>query len=82
MIGDLQGLVVALVVVLLTCVIGLGIAQTSVDTVGFTASDDFCATKDTVVTSIGGAFDWLPMLMLLAIGAIAIMYVARFVGWI
>lgn len=82
MIGDLPKLAIGLVVVLLVSVIGLGIAQQAIDTVTFESTDEFCHTKDTVVTMIDDAFGWMPMLILALIGGIAIAYVAKFMGWI
>jgi hypothetical protein len=82
MIGDLPKLAIGLIVVLLVSVIGLGIAQQGIDTVTFESTDEFCATKDTVVTMIDDAFGWFPMLILALIGGIAIAYVAKFMGWI
>lgn len=82
MIGDLPKLAIGLVVVLLVSVIGLGIAQQAIDTVTFESTDEFCNTKDTVVTMIDDAFGWMPMLILALIGGIAIAYVAKFMGWI
>lgn len=82
MIGDLPKLAIGLVVVLLVSVIGLGIAQQAIDTVTFESTDEFCTTKDTVVTMIDDAFGWMPMLILALIGGIAIAYVAKFMGWI
>lgn len=75
-------LVLGLVVVLLVSVIGLGIAQQGADTVAFTSSDEFCATKDTVVVAVDSVFSWLPMIMLLCIGGIAVAYVVKYLGWI
>lgn len=82
MIGDLPKLAIGLVVVLLVSVIGLGIAQQAVDTVQFEATDEFCGTKDSVVSMVDDAFGWMPMLILALIGGIAIAYVAKFMGWV
>ena len=82
MMGDLPRLAIALVTVLLVSLIGLGVAQQAVDTVQFDATDDFCGTKDTIVTAIDDGFGWFPMLILALIGGICIAYVARYMGWI
>ncbi len=82
MMNDLPKLAVGFVVILLVSIIGLGIAQESVDTVTFESGDEFCATKDSVVGAIDDAFGWLPMLILALIGGVGIAYVARYLGYL
>lgn len=59
MMGDLPKVAIGLVMILLVSVIGLGIAQQAIDTVTFESTDDFCATKDTVVSMVDDAFGWI-----------------------
>lgn len=82
MLDEIPQLTVTLVVVLLVAIVGLGLSQQAVDTVTFEATDEFCATKDTVVDMIDSAFGWIPLLILAAIGGIALVYVANYMGYI
>lgn len=78
MLEELPRLVISFVVILLVGVIGLGLAQQAMDTVSFAPGAQFNATAVTLANSIDSAFGWLPMLILAAVGGIAIAYVFGF----
>jgi len=75
---DLPRLVISFVVILLVGVVGLGLAQQAIDTVSFAPDAIFNSTATDLATSIDNAFGWLPMLILAAVGGIAIAYVFGF----
>jgi len=78
MLEDLPRLVISFVVILLVGVVGLGLAQQAMDTVKFAPGATFNKTATTLADSIDSAFGWLPMLILAAVGGIAIAYVFGF----
>lgn len=78
MLEDLPRLVISFVVILLVGIVGLGLAQQALDTVKFAPGAKFNTTATTLATSIDSAFGWLPMLILAAVGGIAIAYVFGF----
>jgi hypothetical protein len=78
MLEDLPRLVISFVVILLVGVVGLGLAQQAMDTVKFAPDATFNTTAQNLAGSIDDAFGWLPMLILAAIGGIAIAYVFGF----
>lgn len=78
MLEELPRLVISFVVILLVGVIGLGLAQQAMDTVEFAPGAQFNETANTLADSIDSAFGWLPMLILAAVGGIAIAYVFGF----
>jgi len=78
MLEDLPRLVISFVVILLVGVVGLGLAQQAMDTVKFAPGATFNGTATNLADSIDSAFGWLPMLILAAVGGIAIAYVFGF----
>lgn len=78
----LQQAVLSLVVICMVAVIGLSVAQSGLDMVGFEATDEFCSTKDNIVTMIDDSYGWLPMLLLAMMGGLAIYAVGRYVGFL
>ncbi len=79
---NLKAFAISLCVLAMITVIGLGISQQALDEIDFQSTDEFCQTKDSMVTMTSDAFGWMPMLLLAAIGGIAIAYVARYMGWL
>lgn len=78
---NLKAFAISLSVLAMIVVIGLGISQQAIDEIGFQSDDEFCSTKDTVVNMTSDAIGWLPMLLLAAVGGVAVLYVSRYMGW-
>lgn len=78
----LQQAVLSLVVLCMITVIGLSVAQSGLDMVGFEATDEFCSTKDNIVTMIDDSFNWMPVLLIAMMGGLAIFAVGRYIGFI
>jgi hypothetical protein len=79
---ELATVAIALITVLLTCIIGLGIAQQGVNTIGLKPNDTFYNTQETVTGMVDSAFGWMPMLVLAFIGGVALFFVVRSLGWV